>query len=215
MSLPQPITRRVRHRASASARAVATEPACAAERRRLRQALREGRRALPAAERQAAEARIAAAIVAHPWFEAANRILAYRSFDGEVDLSAVLAHALAAGKQVLFARTTPDAPLAFVVPWRWRVTAHGCPVPDGPEVAIGAGDLMLVPGVGFTRAGQRLGLGGGHYDRTLAGRAIRSIGIAFSDQIVPRLPASAWDQPVDRVLTEGGLIRPCTHGAPG
>lgn len=175
-----------------------------AQRAALRARLRAARAAVTGPQRAAAEHAIAATICAHPWFAQANRLLAYRAFDGEVCVDAVVQRARDAGKQVLFARALPDAPLRFVVPWRWRLTQAGCPVPDGPEADFSPRDLMLVPGVGFTLAGQRIGLGGGHYDRTLARRSIRSVGIAFACQLVTDLPLRAWDLPVRSVVTQQG-----------
>ena len=67
-------------------------------------------------------------------------------------------------------------------------------------------DLVLVPLVAFDRAGNRLGQGQGHYDRTLAAlRAtgpVIAIGIAFSAQEVERIPAEPHDQRLDWIITE-------------
>lgn len=173
----------------------------------LRAALRAARRAVGGRVREVAEARIARFITSHPWFIDADRVLAYRSFDGEVDLTAVLRRARSAGKQVLFAQVEPDAPLRFVVPWRWRTTRSGCPVPVGPAASPRSRgrDLMLVPGVGFTHHGHRLGMGGGHYDRTLASRPVRSLGVAFTCQVVAALPLCPWDRPVGALVSEAGV----------
>ena len=71
-------------------------------------------------------------------------------------------------------------------------------------------DLLWLPLVGFDRHGQRLGMGGGFYDRLLAGLAQRPthpglIGLAHALQQVDMLPVAAWDQPVDAVVTDLGL----------
>ena len=66
-------------------------------------------------------------------------------------------------------------------------------------------DLVLVPGVVFGRGGHRLGYGGGYYDRFLSRPGMASalkIGVCFSFQLVPRIPADDWDQPVDVIVTE-------------
>jgi len=66
-----------------------------------------------------------------------------------------------------------------------------------PEVAV-------VPGVAFDRRGFRLGFGGGYYDRLFArpetARTLR-IGLAYDFQVVDRLPAEAWDQPMHALCT--------------
>lgn len=199
MSLPEPRISPPRRRAPPSLTVAAPPPD---DRRRLRRRLRDARRSVRGVTRQHAERLIAERIGAHPWFAHANRVLVYRAFDGEVALDAVVRHALAAGKQVLWAKPRPAAPLRFVIARRWRTSASGCPIPEGPVAPFAADDLMLVPGVGFTPHGHRLGMGGGHYDRTLASRQVRTLGVAFACQLVDQLPQSRWDRPVAAVITE-------------
>ncbi len=73
-------------------------------------------------------------------------------------------------------------------------------------------DILIVPLVGFDRHAQRLGYGGGFYDRTLARlRAmgpVRAIGLAYRAQELPPLPIEPTDQPLDCIVTEQGVIRP-------
>jgi len=91
------------------------------------------------------------------------------------------------------------------------------PVIDGPFGAkIPAEDisvrptLLIVPLVGFDAACNRLGYGGGYYDRTLAAlRAavpVRAIGFAYAAQELPALPTEPTDQPLDAVVTEAGVF---------
>lgn len=71
-------------------------------------------------------------------------------------------------------------------------------------------DVILVPLLGFTRDGHRLGYGGGYYDRALERlrlqRDMRVCGIAFSGQELAELPAEVHDQRLDEIFTEGGVI---------
>ena len=68
-------------------------------------------------------------------------------------------------------------------------------------------ELILVPGAAFTPRGQRLGRGGGFYDRLLASpeRRAQAIGICFDCQVLPELPVEPHDQLVDGVITESGI----------
>ena len=74
-------------------------------------------------------------------------------------------------------------------------------------------NIILMPLVGFDEQGNRLGMGGGYYDRTL-NFALRSsckkrpllIGIAYSQQRVAKLQKQRWDIPLDAVVTELGLV---------
>ncbi|NNE11608.1 MAG: 5-formyltetrahydrofolate cyclo-ligase [Ilumatobacter sp.] len=77
------------------------------------------------------------------------------------------------------------------------------PPPDPSEL-----DIVIVPGTAFTAAGDRLGQGGGWYDRFLS--ELRpdcvTIGVAFAPQIVDELPVEPHDIPVQVVVTERGVV---------
>lgn len=81
---------------------------------------------------------------------------------------------------------------------------YGIPAPLGDPVDPSVIDIVVVPGLAFTRDGQRLGQGGGYYDRYLA--LIRAdcatMGVCFREQIVPSVPAEMHDQSVGRVVTD-------------
>jgi 5-formyltetrahydrofolate cyclo-ligase len=89
----------------------------------------------------------------------------------------------------------------LLVPGLFR-TSH--PEPSGGVVTP---DVILAPLVGFDRAMNRLGQGGGYYDRAFARypRALR-VGIAWSAQEMDTLPADPWDLPLDIIMTEVELI---------
>ncbi len=75
---------------------------------------------------------------------------------------------------------------------------------DAPEVLP---DAMVIPLAGFDRSGHRLGYGKGYYDRAIASMKARGhlpvlIGLAFSVQEVPEIPAEAHDAKLDRIVTE-------------
>lgn len=101
----------------------------------------------------------------------------------------------------------PNAPLVFR---RWKAgqalmpdrVGSAAPLPDAPEVDP---DLIVTPLLAFDAFGQRLGQGGGYYDRTFAARPDAArVGLAWSAQEVDRLPAEAHDIPLHGVLTEVG-----------
>lgn len=80
--------------------------------------------------------------------------------------------------------------------------------PDGAPVLRPS--VVLTPLLAFDGKGFRLGYGGGYYDRTLAGLrhdgAVLAIGLAFSAQRVETVAAEAWDQRLDKIATETGVI---------
>lgn len=63
-------------------------------------------------------------------------------------------------------------------------------------------DLYIVPGVAFDRNGNRLGRGGGYYDRLLKNKKNIKIGLAYEIQMVAQVPHSSYDIPMDMVVTE-------------
>ncbi len=72
-------------------------------------------------------------------------------------------------------------------------------------------DILLVPMLGFDRSGNRLGRGGGFYDRTLNAardqREIRAIGLAYSAQEVPEVPCGKYEAKLDAIVTEKEYIK--------
>lgn len=67
-------------------------------------------------------------------------------------------------------------------------------------------DLILVPGLAFDRSGERLGRGGGYYDRFLVGFEGLRVGICFQEVVFDRIPSEPHDAAVDFLATPGGII---------
>ncbi|MFN4090044.1 MAG: 5-formyltetrahydrofolate cyclo-ligase [Alphaproteobacteria bacterium] len=71
-------------------------------------------------------------------------------------------------------------------------------------------DILLVPLLAFDRGGNRLGYGGGYYDRTLAAlrarRPVVAIGVGFAAQCVSAVPHGPFDQPLDWIVTEEAAL---------
>lgn len=88
--------------------------------------------------------------------------------------------------------------------------AYGERVPEKTAEAA-TPDIVVVPLLGFTRGGGRLGYGAGYYDRTLARlrkkRFILAVGYAYGAQEVDALPLTRLDQPLDWIVTEREAIK--------
>ena len=99
-----------------------------------------------------------------------------------------------------FAAWSPDD---ILVPGQLRIPQ---PAPQAPVVVP---DVVLTPLVGFDRALNRIGHGAGYYDRAFATmpNALR-IGIAWSCQMVDRLPVASWDVPLHMLITEQSILTP-------
>ncbi|MEC2070527.1 5-formyltetrahydrofolate cyclo-ligase [Alkalihalophilus marmarensis] len=67
-------------------------------------------------------------------------------------------------------------------------------------------DLMIVPGLGFDNAGYRIGYGGGYYDTYLKSYDGVTAALAYSCQLVDKLPTEAHDQKVDHLLAPDGVL---------
>jgi len=145
--------------------------------RELRGAMRAMRRALPDRERRSAA--IVDHLVAIPALASARRVLAYDAVFGEVDPSAAVARLRTLGAEVQMPESDVD--------------------PTWP-------DVIIVPGTAFTVRGERLGQGGGWYDRFLVGRRADAvtIGLGFAPQIVEIVPVQSHDVVLDCVVTEDG-----------
>jgi len=76
-------------------------------------------------------------------------------------------------------------------------------------------DLILVPGLGFDGSGRRLGYGKGFYDRFLLnkGASTITVGLAFSSQIIPKIPVDEHDQALAYLVCEDGLLKCPTPGS--
>lgn len=181
------------------------------ERAALRLELRERRAGLSADDQAAAAMAVMARLARVPRLRSATVIAGYRAIRGEVDIDATLAllddtGALVTvprvvGEHMEFVAWRPDAPSAPGV--------FGIPEPVGADtVALNRHDVVLAPLVAFDHDGNRLGQGGGYYDRALAplgeDRPV-VIGIAHSFQRVAEIPAEPWDIPLDAVVTEDGV----------
>jgi 5-formyltetrahydrofolate cyclo-ligase len=74
-----------------------------------------------------------------------------------------------------------------------------------PAEALDAGDVVMVPGLVFGTRGERLGRGGGYYDRTFASKGPLLMGLGYELQVVDRVPMEAHDRWLDALVTERGL----------
>lgn len=128
---------------------------------------------------------------------------------GEPDLRELCHRLHAVGRKVLLPETTPKGSALLFRHW-----APGCRMLTGrfdtmhPDGAPGRPDLLLVPLLAFDRSLNRLGYGGGYYDRTLAALGCRAIGFAFAWQEVARVPTGPYDAPLDRIVTDRDIITP-------
>lgn len=84
----------------------------------------------------------------------------------------------------------------------------GIPAPAAPPSAVAVPDVVLVPCVGYTPQGLRLGYGGGYFDRWLAAHPhVTAVGVAWSGSCVD-MRAEPHDQLLTLIVTEAGIVTP-------
>lgn len=187
-------------------------------RRELRQRLAEARRLLAPVQRIAAAQGLRHTLEALPEYHTDARVAGYWAVDGELALNLIIPPLLARGQQFLLPLIGPQRELRFA-PWQTGMDVapnrYGIPEPIERQKTFAAFqlDLVLVPLLGFDRGGNRLGYGGGYYDRSFAflneqGRPSEPllVGIAYAAQELERIEPQSWDVPLDFIATENELI---------
>lgn len=149
-------------------------------------------------------------------YKQARRILFYASFRSEVTTWPLIQRAMAEGKM---------AALPKVLRAEKRLGIYSISSIDGlldgylgirepaalPEDELDPElpDIIVMPGAAFDRSGNRIGYGGGYYDRLLekAGQGSLRVALAYGVQMVDHIPSESHDRRVDMVITEDGVIR--------
>lgn len=183
--------------------------------RALREATFAARDALPPEWRARASQAIAARIVAMEAFARARVVFLTLPYRSEWDATLLAERALADGKIVAAPRV--DVAARMLHPYRIEDLARdvapgylGIPEPraDCAPVALERIDWVLVPGIAFDPAGNRLGYGGGYYDRLLPrlARVVPRVAGAFEAQVVDTVPTAPHDIGVDCIATESRTL---------
>lgn len=181
-----------------------------------RQRLRQQRQQHPLHEQQLDALSLSERVLSLPVYQQAQTIAAYVSNDGEINPILIVELALQAGKQVAYP-VIEDYAQRDMQFYRYRPgdalqrNRYGLLEPDpamAPCVAIPQIDLFLVPLLAFDHRGQRLGMGGGFYDRVLQQTKTSAVGLAYDWQHVVELPVESWDQTLDWVVTPSACYGP-------
>ena len=180
-------------------------------RNQLRQQIRKTRANLTALQQQQAEDSITQQALALIEERNAQNIALYISFDGEISTDKLIKTLWAQDKYVylpvlhpfnpnhlLFLRYLPDTPMLKNKFGIWEPKLNVQNVLPLDEL-----DILFTPLVAFDKQGNRLGMGGGFYDRTLQHwqkSPFIPVGLAHQCQQVEQLPTEAWDVPLHQIL---------------
>lgn len=177
----------------------------------LRTQLRQARRALTDDEQNQHQQRAAKHLLSLPlWQNTSLHVGVSLSFDGELSLAASITLLRRQKHHLYLPCLHTDGYLIFA---HWNVDTpliknqYGIEEPNTTQyVLVDQLDVLLLPLVGVDQQGNRLGMGGGYYDKTLARVQCRPylIGMAHHLQQVEQLAAQPWDIPLDALITEQG-----------
>ena len=184
------------------------------ERQALRKEKIKARDGLRAEERNRLSQNIAERILKSEEFQRANTVMIYRGIRGEVRLNFIETAEESKGKQFLFPLCLPERQMAALAPKGedgWKRGSFGImePVMERSErIRPEDIDLIICPCTVFDENCNRMGMGGGYYDRFLpkCEKAVVAAA-AFEVQKAANVPMEPWDKAVDLVFTEKKTYR--------
>src|SRR5690554_1649855 len=188
-------------------------------RAQIRAELRAARRALTAEQQHRAATDVSAHLLQQPYIQSANRVAVYLSNDGELNLMPFIEQLWALSKQVVVPviSSQQQGQMWFVpfhaqskmVPNKYGIAEPTFTASD--IIALTDIDVICTPLVAFDSSGQRIGMGGGFYDRILEpwfkGQLphLQPVGVAHNCQQLDSLPAAHWDIPLPVIITPSKL----------
>jgi 5-formyltetrahydrofolate cyclo-ligase len=148
-------------------------------------------------------------LFATPEMKSANVIASYVSYGNEPTTGDINQEVIDSGRILLLPRTLADNSLEFVA---WNGSADSLKLngkvlePTGVTF-LGDFEVMILPALAIDKSGNRLGQGGGSFDRALENFSGWSVALINQSELVDQLPIEPHDQRVKAALTEFGLTR--------
>ena len=186
------------------------------EKQQLRRTMRALESGLSARYKAESSRAIAAHLLAMPEYQEAGTVFCFVGTGREIDTRPILEDVLAAGKRlcvpqcvgkgIMELRQVTD--LRQLIPGAYGILE---PSADAPLVSLDEVDFAILPCLTCNHLGQRLGQGGGYYDRFLAHYRGGTVLLCREKLIREEIPLEPRDMPVPWVLTERGL---CEDGIP-
>lgn len=186
------------------------------EKRALREQVLTLRAALSEQQRAQKSEEIRNRVISLQEFQEAQTIMLFLNFRDEVETMELARKVLELGKTLVLPRCAPKGVIIpaliqdldrDIEPGTWGIREpkkEDIKPVDPLEI-----DFILVPGAAFDQQGNRLGYGGGYYDRFFdcLKKGTPKIAIAFSCQVVSEVPVETFDKTVDMLITEKGVIQ--------
>ena len=186
------------------------------EKQQLRRTMRALESGLSARYKAESSRAIAAHLLAMPEYQEAGTVFCFVGTDREIDTRPILEDVLAAGKRlcvpqcvgkgIMELRQVTD--LRQLIPGAYGILE---PSADAPLVSLDEVDFAILPCLTCNHLGQRLGQGGGYYDRFLSHYRGGTVLLCREKLIREEIPLEPHDYPVPWVLTERGLYEDGTR----
>ncbi|KAE9526848.1 hypothetical protein AGLY_013496 [Aphis glycines] len=156
-------------------------------------------------------------LISHPVYKSSNRVSIYLSMDSEVQTHSIVKNIFLSGKicfipkyntsEMCMVKIRSFDELNSLPKTKWNISQPADDDVREDALTTGGLDLMIVPGLGFTTDGKRLGRGKGYYDRCIAEyekkyplNNMKTIGLAFSEQICDDIPINQHDSLIDFII---------------
>jgi 5-formyltetrahydrofolate cyclo-ligase len=170
--------------------------------------------AIPSEQRSERSRKACRNLVSTEQFQRASTIMMFLSLPHEVDTSEAILHAWQLGKAVAVPKISWQQRHMIAVEINSLETglstsSSGLRNPvAGVPIPFGDIDMVVAPGLGFDRKGNRLGRGGSYYDRFFANEELKAArcGFGFAEQLVESIPAAEHDEPVEILVTDEEII---------
>ena len=181
----------------------------------LRREILARRNSIPPAEKEKKDRAIEELLYGTEEFRTAKTISLFASFRSEVGTFGIIRKLLTEGRRVVLPRVEGQL-LGLYEIRSLDELLPGCmniPEPtvlsDDRKLSINDVDAVIIPGAAFDETGNRIGYGGGFYDRLLAGlrKPAPIIAPAYEEQVIASVPAFAYDKKVSMIVTDRRVIR--------
>lgn len=180
------------------------------DKKALRRHYKAVRHSITCSEKTFADKKIFDFFVKSRYFNEFSTFLIYVSYDTETDTHNIINYLLQNRKRVAVPYCNGSVMTFYEINSLDDLVSGAFGIPtvnteNATEIKDYSGCLCIVPALAFDRKGNRLGYGGGYYDRFLAANKVATLGLCYDKCLAEELPAESFDVKIDSVLTENTL----------
>ena len=183
------------------------------DKKELRSKYRKLRASISESDKQLLDDALCKNIILSSEFQNAKTVLCYFPYGSEPDILPIAKKAMEAGKQIAFPviTDTENKKMRFHTIQSLSDTITGAygikePPKDAPLAPLNADTLCILPALAYDSHGNRLGYGGGYYDRFLSNFAGVSVLAIYSFLYADSLPTDKFDKKANKIITEKGVL---------